>query len=135
MSLGNSALGQLPLATEPVAAGGAGTYTLTCDVGAYVYTGQAATLNRGITLSCAAGAYTYAGQAATLNRGITLACAAGAYVYVGNDATLTYVPAAGSSRLKYWDGSAWTAKTLKYWDGASWTTKPLKYWDGGSWLQ
>ena len=40
---------------------------------------------------------------------------------------------AAAGRLKYWTGSAWTAKTLKYWDGASWTTKTLKYWNGSAW--
>lgn len=38
-----------------------------------------------------------------------------------------------SSRLKYWNGEAWQAKTLKYWDGAAWQAKSLKYWDGSTW--
>ena len=38
------------------------------------------------------------------------------------------------SRLKYWDGAAWTAKPLKYWDGAAWQTKTLSYWNGVAWL-
>lgn len=39
-----------------------------------------------------------------------------------------------SSRLKYWNGEVWVAKTLKYWDGAAWQTKSLKYWDGSTWI-
>ena len=112
MSLGFGALGELPLATLPAAAGGAVNYTLTCS----------------------AGSYTYTGQAATLNRGIKLTCSAGAYVYTGKAATLTYVSGSAVGRLKYWDGVSWTVKTLKYWDGSAWQTKTLKYWDGGSWL-
>ena len=134
MSLGFGALGELPLATLPAAAGGAVNYTLTCSAGSYTYTGQAATLNRGIALQCSAGAYSYTGQAATLNRGIKLTCSAGAYVYTGKAATLTYVSGSAVGRLKYWDGVSWTVKTLKYWDGSAWQTKTLKYWDGGSWL-
>ena len=64
----------------------------------------------------------------------TLSCAAGAYSYTGVAATLTYVSGVATSRLKYWDGSAWQTKTLKYWDGGTWATKTLKYWDGSSWL-
>ena len=44
MSLGFGALGELPLATLPAAAGGSVNYTLTCSAGSYTYTGQAATL-------------------------------------------------------------------------------------------
>jgi len=43
-------------------------------------------------------------------------------------------PPVAAGRLKYWNGSSWTAKTLKYWDGAAWTTKTLKFWNGSAWL-
>ncbi len=36
-------------------------------------------------------------------------------------------------RLKYWNGTVWTAKPLKYWDGNAWVQKELKYWDGANW--
>lgn len=36
--------------------------------------------------------------------------------------------------LKYWDGTAWTAKTLKWFDKNNWQTKTLKYWNGGEWI-
>lgn len=72
--------------------GGAVNYTLVCAVGAYVYTGQAATLGLARKLSLAVGAYVYTGQAATLTVARRLALDAGAYVYAGNNATLDYVP-------------------------------------------
>ena len=37
------------------------------------------------------------------------------------------------SRLKYWNGSAWVAKSLKYWNGSAWTTKVLKGYNGSTW--
>lgn len=96
-------------------------YVLTCAVGAYAYTGQAATLTVARKLSLAAGAYVYTGQAASLTvaRRLSLAAgaysytgqaasfalerklslAAGAYAYAGNDATLTYVP--GAAKVDY----------------------------------
>jgi len=73
-------------------AGGGGSpvnYTLVCAVGAYVYTGQAATLGLARKLSLAAGAYVYTGQAATLTVARRLALDAGAYVYAGQAASLT----------------------------------------------
>ena len=39
-----------------------------------------------------------------------------------------------TGQIKYWDGSAWTAKPLKVWTGSAWVTKPLKRWDGASWV-
>jgi len=69
--------------------GGAVNYTLVCDVGAYVYTGQAATLTLARKLDLATGAYVYTGQAATLTVARRLALATGAYVYTGQAASLT----------------------------------------------
>ena len=66
-------------------------YTLACNAGAYVYTGQAATLAVARRLSLDAGAYVYAGQAASLTVARRLSLDAGAYAYAGNDAVLTYV--------------------------------------------
>ena len=111
-------------------------YTLTCAVGAYVYTGVAATLglHRNNVLVCAAGAYTYTGNAATLTKEIGLLCDSGAYVYTGNDATLTYVASVVAGRLKYWNGSAWVLKTLKTWDGSAWVTKTLKARSASTWI-
>ncbi len=101
--------------------GGQVNYTMVCAAGAYVYTGQAATLTVARRLSLATGAYVYTGQDATLSlarrlsldagayvytgqaasltvaRGLSLA--AGAYAYAGNDATLTYVP--GAAKVDY----------------------------------
>jgi hypothetical protein len=101
----------------PVSAAAGGAYTLTCDAGAYVISGQDAALLRGrvltadagayalagqdatltytpggstYTLVCDAGAYALAGQDAALIRGRVLAADAGAYVVAGQDATLTY---------------------------------------------
>ena len=101
--------------------GGTVNYSLTCDAGAYVLSGQAATLTRGYSLACDAGAYTLTGQDATLiyghqlaldagayslsgqdailTRGYQLACDAGAYVLSGQDATLTYSP--GGAPVNY----------------------------------
>ena len=41
---------------------------------------------------------------------------------------------APTSRLKYWNGSAWVAKTIKYYNGSTFVEKPLKYWNGSSWI-
>jgi len=68
--------------------GGPVNYTLICAVGAYTYTGQAATLRLDRRLPLAAGAYVYTGQAATLVVNRRLSLAAGAYTYTGQAATL-----------------------------------------------
>lgn len=41
--------------------------------------------------------------------------------------------AAGGSTIKYWNGSAWTAKPLKRWDGSQWVSATLKRWNGSGW--
>lgn len=64
-------------------------YTLTCDVGAYVYTGIAASVGVARKLPCATGAYAYAGLTATVGVARKLPCATGAYSYSGLAATLT----------------------------------------------
>ena len=76
-------------------------YGLTCNVGAYTYTGVAATLgvHRNNVLTCAVGAYTYSGTTTAFALSRKLACAVGAYTYTGNAATLTYTP--GSSTVNY----------------------------------
>lgn len=71
-------------------------YGLSCDAGAYAYTGQAATFVFGRGLLLSAGAYVYTGQAASLEIGRKLALDAGAYSYQGNDAVLDYVPGSGA---------------------------------------
>ena len=65
-------------------------YALTCAVGAYTYTGNAATLTKSANyvLTCAAGAYAYSGVAAALSVKHSLVCDAGAYAYTGQAATL-----------------------------------------------
>lgn len=35
--------------------------------------------------------------------------------------------------IKYWTGSAWSAKPIKYWTGTAWVQKPLKFWNGTAW--
>lgn len=82
-----------------LAEGGAGSpvnYTLTCETGTYVYTGQAATFQVRHSLTCDSGAYLYTGQAATLQVVHSLICDAGAYTYTGIDAALSYVPGTGA---------------------------------------
>lgn len=87
-------ISSLPISALPVSGSGT-SYTLTCDAGAYVYSGQDATLTvvHNYVLDCDAGAYAYAGQDATLQviRNYALDCEVGAYLYAGQDATLTYV--------------------------------------------
>jgi len=114
------------------AGGGPVNYALTCDAGAYTYTGQAATLKVARSLVCDAGAYVYAGVDATLQVSRSLACDAGAYAYAGVDATLTYV--AGGSPISYTlacDAGAYVisggAATLAYVSGATATSS-------GGWL-
>jgi hypothetical protein len=43
-------------------------------------------------------------------------------------------PAPGGGNIKWWSGSAWTAKPVKYWNGSAWVTKPLKRWNGSAWV-
>jgi len=87
-------------------------YTLVCAAGAYVYSGQNATLTVARRLALDAGAYTYAGQNATLDYvpGVsathyTLDLAAGAYAYAGQSIDLTYVSGALPTPppIAYWD--------------------------------
>jgi hypothetical protein len=86
-------ISSLPISALPVSGGGT-SYTLTCDAGAYVYSGQDATLTvvHNYVLDCEAGAYSYAGQDASLQviRNYVLDCEVGAYLYAGQDATLDY---------------------------------------------
>lgn len=67
--------------------GGLVNYTLTCDAGAYTYTGQAATFVFARKLALDAGSYTYTGQPATLAYGRTLSLATGSYTYTGQAVT------------------------------------------------
>ena len=80
---------------DPTVVAGKQNYVLTCAVGAYGYSGSAATLTYvpGVTkvdytLVCAAGAYTYAGVAATLKFARSLSLAAGSYSYAGTATAL-----------------------------------------------
>ena len=79
---------------DPTQASGSVAYVLTCNAGAYIYTGQSATLAVARRLSLAVGAYAYTGQAAALAVARRLALDVGAYAYAGNAATLAYVPGA-----------------------------------------
>lgn len=38
-------------------------------------------------------------------------------------------------RIKYWNGTAWTAKPVKHWNGSAWVTKPLNHWNGSIWIE
>lgn len=80
-------LPHLGLLLEPVT-----DFGVSGDAGAYVLTGQDATLLRGSLVAGSAGAYTLSGQSAGLLYGWRLAGADGAYALTGQDATLTYVP-------------------------------------------
>lgn len=87
-------LGFNPLSSQPISSiptVGSVAYTLTCNAGAYTYTGVAATLTYtpgvttiNYTLVCASGAYTYTGVATTSLKVVhSLVCASGAYTYTG----------------------------------------------------
>ena len=41
---------------------------------------------------------------------------------------------ADTQGIKYWNGTAWTAKPVKYWNGTAWVQKPVKRWNGTSWV-
>ena len=108
---------------EGADAGGPVNYVLTCDVGAYVYTGQAATLTVARRLALDAGAYNYVGNAAILDYvpgaagpvNYTLALAAGTYLYVGQDAILTYVDnSTPVVPMPYWDVQVGLAPIKKH---------------------
>lgn len=72
-----------------------GSYTLTCDAGAYTIAGQDADLRKSRIVVGDAGAYSLAGQDADLRKSKVLQGDAGAYVLAGQDATLTYTPVGG----------------------------------------
>ena len=38
-------------------------------------------------------------------------------------------------KIKYWNGTAWTAKPVKHWNGSAWVTKPLNHWNGSIWTE
>lgn len=37
-------------------------------------------------------------------------------------------------RVKYWNGSAWTAKMAKVWTGTAWKAGIVKRWNGSAWV-
>ena len=78
-----------PITLEDGGGGSPVNYALTCAVGSYAITGQAATLTVGRRMALDAGAYAVAGQAATLKVSRRLTLDAGAYTLTGNAATLT----------------------------------------------
>jgi hypothetical protein len=39
-----------------------------------------------------------------------------------------------TSKVKYWNGSAWVAKTTKRWNGSAWVTAVIKKWNGSAWV-
>ena len=73
---------------------GGHSYSITCNAGAYTYTGQAATITYApagaYTLNALAGSYTYTGQAATLLHSRLLDASAGSYAYSGQNAGVAY---------------------------------------------
>jgi hypothetical protein len=64
-------------------------YSLSVDVGAFTFTGNAAGLYRGLKLSVDAGAFTLTGNAAGLARGLSLTAETGAFLLTGQDAALS----------------------------------------------
>lgn len=66
-------------------------------------------------------------------RRLTLTRAAGNTEKVAAD-YFWKVVAGTQGQIKYWTGSAWSAKPVKYWTGTQWVTKPLKYWNGTQWI-
>lgn len=49
--------------------------------------------------------------------------------YFGLDA-----PLGSTGQIKFWNGTAWTAKPVKVWNGTSWVVKPVKRWNGTAWV-
>ena len=39
-----------------------------------------------------------------------------------------------TSKVKYWNGSAWVAKPMKRWNGSAWVTAVVKKWNGSAWV-
>jgi hypothetical protein len=88
--------------------GGGASYTLDCEAGAYVISGQDATLNGVFSLDCEAGSYSLAGQDATLTGAFSLDCEAGSYALTGQDLSFDYVPAGGTAYTLDCDAGAYT---------------------------
>jgi hypothetical protein len=63
-------------------------YVLTADKGTYSFTGNAATLKRGVVLVSDSGNFTETGNAASLSRGFGLTSSAGSFNEDGNNAAL-----------------------------------------------
>jgi len=70
-------------------AAGTTAYTLTCDAGAYVYTGNAVTDVAAITGTIELGAYAYSGLDPTQAVQLSVAIDLGTYTYTGIDPTIT----------------------------------------------
>jgi hypothetical protein len=66
-----------------------GSYTLTCNAGAYTYTGQSATILKTKLVTASAGSYTYTGQSVGLLKSKLITASAGAYTYTGQSSVLT----------------------------------------------
>jgi hypothetical protein len=77
-------------------AGAGGAYTITAEAGAYVVSGQSATITKSKVISADAGAYSVDGQTAQILHSKLIGANAGAYVVNGVDATITYTPAGGA---------------------------------------
>lgn len=91
-------------------------YTLTCNAGSYVVTGQSAVLLRTKLVAAQAGAYAVSGVNAGLNVGKVLTASAGSYAITGQNATIT--------RTGGVVGYTLTAQTGSYLIGAD-------FWDDG----
>lgn len=99
--------------------GGSGTsHTLTCDAGAYVLAGQAATFSVSRQLALDAGSYGLTGQDAGFQVARLLALDAGAYVLAGQDATFS-----GAAAVQ--TGAGKGSKTLADYE-REWLNKPIE---------
>lgn len=74
---------------DPTTIGGKVDYVISLAVGAYAYSGKAATFNYARSISLAVGSYTYTGISATLLVAHSLALAKGSYTYTGIAANLS----------------------------------------------
>jgi len=94
----------------PNVGGSPTSYTLSCGVGSYTYTGQTATFSVTRVLSGAAGSYTYSGKDATFSVARALSSDTGSYSYSGVSANLLATRVLSSSTGSY----AYTGKDASF---------------------
>jgi hypothetical protein len=131
VSTGTLTLGGKPIALGSLAIVSVGTLS--------IFTGAAfgtLSLSASGVLSLGASAMTAKGSLAVASTG-TLSLggkpiAKGTLALTGAGA-LTFPAAVMTTRVRWWNGTAWAPTLIRYWDGTAWQLATVKVWDGTQW--